>query len=159
MFAIEITEDEPWRLDARCRDGSASLIELFFSEQLDDIARAKAFCRACPVREACTQGEFRRITVHEHAATAEAVRQRMEEKPELFARRKGLVEHCFGTLKFWMGHAKSNQTEEYVKLFDEVEYRREVVDSMGLGFELRPEKPIVRNVRRKSVKEKLAVAA
>jgi WhiB family redox-sensing transcriptional regulator len=55
MFAIEITEDEPWRLDARCRDGSASLIELFFSEQLDDIARAKAFCRACPVRGACLQ--------------------------------------------------------------------------------------------------------
>jgi len=62
-------------------------------------------------------------------------------------------------MKFWMGHAKSNQTEEYVKLFDEVEYRREVADSIGLGFELRPEKPIVRNVRRKSVKEKLAVAA
>ena len=62
-------------------------------------------CRHCPVREACTKGEFRRITVHEHAATAEAVRKRMEEKPELFARRKGLVEHCFGTLKFWMGHA------------------------------------------------------
>jgi len=62
-------------------------------------------------------------------------------------------------MKFWMGHAKSNQTEEYVKLFDEVEYRREVTDSIGLGFELRPEKSIVRNVRRKSVKEKLAVAA
>jgi len=62
-------------------------------------------------------------------------------------------------MKFWMGRAKSNQTEEYVKLFDEMEYRREVVDSIGLGFELRPEKPIVRNVRRKLVKEKLAVAA
>jgi transposase len=28
----------------------------------------------------------------------------MQRKPEIFARRKGLVEHCFGTLKFWMGH-------------------------------------------------------
>jgi transposase len=62
-------------------------------------------CRHCPVREACTKGEYRRITVHEHAATAEAVRERMQRKPEIFARRKGLVEHCFGTLKFWMGHA------------------------------------------------------
>ncbi len=62
-------------------------------------------------------------------------------------------------MKFWMGRAKSNQTEEYVKLFDEMEYRRAVVDSIGLGFELRPEKPIARNVRRKLVKEKLAVAA
>jgi len=55
MFAIQTTEEESWRLEARCRDGSASLIDLFFSEQLDDIARAKAFCRACPVREACLE--------------------------------------------------------------------------------------------------------
>ena len=62
-------------------------------------------------------------------------------------------------MKFWMGHAKSNQTEEYVKLFDEVEYRREVADSIGLGFVLQPEKPIVRNVRRKSVKQEMKIAA
>ena len=42
---IEIAEEEAWRAEALCRDGSASLVELFFSEQLDDIARAKAFCR------------------------------------------------------------------------------------------------------------------
>jgi transposase len=61
-------------------------------------------CRTCPVREACTSGEFRRITVHEHAATAAQARERMQQRPEIFARRKGMVEHCFGTLKFWMGH-------------------------------------------------------
>ena len=55
MFALQFTQEETWRLDARCRDGSASLVELFFSEQLDDIARAKAFCRPCPVREACLE--------------------------------------------------------------------------------------------------------
>jgi hypothetical protein len=44
--------------------------------------------------------------------------------------------------KFWMGHAKTNQTEEYVKLFDEVEYRRQVADSIGMGFDLLPEKPL-----------------
>ena len=60
MFAIEITEDEPWRLDARCRDGSASLIELFFSEQLDDIARAKSICGECAVREECFDGALSR---------------------------------------------------------------------------------------------------
>jgi integrase len=62
-------------------------------------------------------------------------------------------------VKFWMGHSEANQTEEYVKLFDEVVYRREVADSIGIGFELRPEKPIVRNVRRKSVKVEVGVAA
>jgi integrase len=60
--------------------------------------------------------------------------------------------------KFWMGHSESNQTEEYVKFFDEVEYRRQVADSIGLGFEVLPEKPIVRNVRRKSVTKEVAVA-
>jgi WhiB family redox-sensing transcriptional regulator len=56
MFALESTaviEDEPWRLDARCADGSSALVDLFFSEQLDDILRAKAFCVECPVREEC----------------------------------------------------------------------------------------------------------
>jgi hypothetical protein len=62
-------------------------------------------------------------------------------------------------VKFWMGHAETNQTEEYVKMFDENAYRREVADSIGLGFELAPEKPIVRNVRRKSVRVEVGVAA
>jgi WhiB family redox-sensing transcriptional regulator len=56
MFALENTaviEDEPWRVDARCADGTSALVSLFFSEQLDDILRAKAFCVECSVREAC----------------------------------------------------------------------------------------------------------
>ena len=52
MYAVEF-EDEEWRDEARCSDGSASLTALFFSEQLDDMARAKAFCRGCVVREEC----------------------------------------------------------------------------------------------------------
>ncbi len=39
--------------NARCNDGTGNLVALFFSEQLDDIARAKAFCGGCPVKEAC----------------------------------------------------------------------------------------------------------
>jgi len=53
MFALDEIQDEAWRAQARCRDGAGSLVALFFSEQLDDIARAKAFCRGCAVREAC----------------------------------------------------------------------------------------------------------
>jgi WhiB family transcriptional regulator, redox-sensing transcriptional regulator len=56
MFALENTaviEEEPWRIDARCADGTSALVDLFFSEQLDDILRAKAFCVECPVRAAC----------------------------------------------------------------------------------------------------------
>jgi hypothetical protein len=36
--------------------------------------------------------------------------------------------------------------------YDEVEYRKEVADTIGMGFNLLPEKPIVRIVRKKSVK-------
>jgi WhiB family redox-sensing transcriptional regulator len=56
MFALEATEliqEEAWRVDARCADSSSALVDLFFSEQIDDILRAKAFCQECPVREAC----------------------------------------------------------------------------------------------------------
>jgi WhiB family transcriptional regulator, redox-sensing transcriptional regulator len=54
MFAIEfIASEERWRLEARCRDGAASLTELFFSEDIGDISRAKSFCAGCAVREQC----------------------------------------------------------------------------------------------------------
>ncbi len=44
---------ETWQARARCRDGDGSLTALFFSEELQDIAAAKAFCQECPVRQQC----------------------------------------------------------------------------------------------------------
>lgn len=46
--------------DAHCRDGAASMLSLFFSEQLDDIARAKGICSECPVRQPCLDGALAR---------------------------------------------------------------------------------------------------
>ena len=66
MFAIQQVEEtetirEPrWQDLARCNDGSGSMSELFFSEQLDDIAAAKAFCLECPVRDNCLDGALTR---------------------------------------------------------------------------------------------------
>jgi WhiB family transcriptional regulator, redox-sensing transcriptional regulator len=62
MYALkfEQIEAEVWRADARCRDGAASLVALFFSEELHDIARARLFCQACPVREPCLEGALDR---------------------------------------------------------------------------------------------------
>jgi WhiB family redox-sensing transcriptional regulator len=63
MFAIEysaVIEEEPWRAQARCADSSSALVELFFSEQIDDILRAKAFCRTCPVRQPCLDSAIAR---------------------------------------------------------------------------------------------------
>jgi WhiB family redox-sensing transcriptional regulator len=48
-----------WSL-ARCRDGAATMVSLFFSEQIDDIARAKQICTLCPVQEACLAGAISR---------------------------------------------------------------------------------------------------
>jgi WhiB family redox-sensing transcriptional regulator len=45
---------------ARCRDGAASMLGLFFSEDLGDIARAKAICGKCPVVEPCLEGAVAR---------------------------------------------------------------------------------------------------
>ena len=66
MFAIQPVEEtetiqEPvWQDLARCNDGSGSMTELFFSESIDDIAAAKAFCQACPVKESCLDGAVER---------------------------------------------------------------------------------------------------
>ena len=59
MFAYEQVQKVWWN-EALCNDGTGALLDLFFSEQLDDIAVAKAFCRPCPVREACLAGALAR---------------------------------------------------------------------------------------------------
>ena len=44
---------------AACAQGG-TLVELFFSDQLGDIAKAKEVCRACPVVEPCLEGALER---------------------------------------------------------------------------------------------------
>ena len=61
-------------------------------------------CSQCGVREKCTRNkEGRRITrwVDEHII--DQTQQRVEAHPEIMRLRKELVEHPFGTIKFWMG--------------------------------------------------------
>jgi len=57
---LEGEQDQRWRQQARCADGLGTLTELFFSEQLDDIARAKEFCAECPVQVECLTGALAR---------------------------------------------------------------------------------------------------
>ena len=56
---IEKEDDTDWEL-ARCRDGAGSMTGLFFSEDIGDIARAKAICLLCAVIEPCFQGALER---------------------------------------------------------------------------------------------------
>jgi len=61
MFTDEFTEERQrlWA-QARCNDGAGTMVALFFSEQLDDIARAKAICALCPVQQECFEGALAR---------------------------------------------------------------------------------------------------
>jgi WhiB family redox-sensing transcriptional regulator len=45
---------------ARCADGNGTLTALFFSDNVHDIARAKAMCGLCPLRESCLRGALER---------------------------------------------------------------------------------------------------
>jgi WhiB family redox-sensing transcriptional regulator len=45
---------------ARCRDGNGTLTALFFSDDVHDIARAKAICAKCPLRIECLDGALER---------------------------------------------------------------------------------------------------
>ena len=46
---------------ARCGDGHGTLTPLFFSDELVDIARAKAICARCPLRGPCLRGALERV--------------------------------------------------------------------------------------------------
>jgi integrase len=64
-------------------------------------------------------------------------------------------------IKFWLGHAKQSVTDGYSKLADDVEFRRQVTEQVGTGFDvpmyepkpMRPMRP------RKSKKTEMVVAA
>jgi WhiB family redox-sensing transcriptional regulator len=55
MFAPQLSTDRPtWEAEAACRrDGVPT--ELFFSEDLSEIAAAKRICAECPVMSPCLE--------------------------------------------------------------------------------------------------------
>ena len=63
---------------------------------------AKA-CRVCPLKAQCTKGDYRRVERWEKESTMEAIAERVADHPEIIGARKNLVEHPFGTIKFWWG--------------------------------------------------------
>jgi transposase len=63
---------------------------------------AKA-CRVCPLKAQCTKADYRRVERWEKESSMEAIAERVGDHPEIIAARKNLVEHPFGTIKFWSG--------------------------------------------------------
>ncbi len=53
-------EEPARRLVARCADGHGTLSVLFFSDNVIDIARAKAMCGLCPLQADCLAGALER---------------------------------------------------------------------------------------------------
>ena len=57
-------EDTPRSPDLRslasCNDGTGDWTQVFFSEDLHDIARAKHLCGTCPVQATCLDGALER---------------------------------------------------------------------------------------------------
>jgi len=64
-------------------------------------SNAKA-CRQCPLKAQCTPDSYRRIMRWEGEAALDRMHARVAAAPELIKRRKELVEHPFGSIKFWM---------------------------------------------------------
>jgi WhiB family transcriptional regulator, redox-sensing transcriptional regulator len=59
-FAFFDQKTPEWFADARCNDGVGTFASLFFSEDLSEIARAKAICANCPVRGSCLDAAVER---------------------------------------------------------------------------------------------------
>lgn len=49
-----------WWALARCNDMAGTMSGLFFSEELQDIAKAKQICALCPVMAQCLEGALER---------------------------------------------------------------------------------------------------
>jgi len=62
---------------------------------------APAACRACPFREQCHSGPYRRLERGPDADLLEEIAERVATQPHYRRLRKSLVEHPFGTIKYW----------------------------------------------------------
>lgn len=60
-----------------------------------------AACRDCALRAQCTTSKYRRIERWEHEAVLERAAQRLAAAPQMMRIRRSVVEHPFGTMKFW----------------------------------------------------------
>jgi WhiB family transcriptional regulator, redox-sensing transcriptional regulator len=55
-----VADDSTWWTHARCSNGDGKLNQLFFSDDLHDIARAKHICATCPAMIPCLEGALAR---------------------------------------------------------------------------------------------------
>lgn len=71
-------------------------------ENKEELIYMGADCPGCALKEKCTSAEYRKVTRWKHQSVIEAMEARCKAEPEIYALRKELVEHPFGTIKAWM---------------------------------------------------------
>jgi transposase len=57
-------------------------------------------CAACPLKARCTEAKYRTLSRWEHEESLERAAAAVAAAPQKLARRKTLIEHCWGTLKW-----------------------------------------------------------
>ncbi len=60
-------------------------------------------CGGCALKSQCTTGKERRVSRWEREDVLDAMRERVDRRPDMMRLRRDTVEHPFGTLKRWMG--------------------------------------------------------
>ncbi len=60
-------------------------------------------CSSCPLQSKCTTGSAKRLKRWEHEHRLEAAEVELKKNPDAMRQRKQLVEHPYGTIKYWMG--------------------------------------------------------
>src|ERR1700729_2142741 len=76
--------------------------------RLRDLAKVdygnRGACRDCPIRARCTN-DVRSVSRLENEAVLDRMAERLKARPEVLDRRRGVVEHPFGSIKQWMYQA------------------------------------------------------
>jgi CheY-like chemotaxis protein len=88
----------------RCRAGACLTFRFQSKERKQKRFRYywTTACLSCPIKPQCTTNKkFRRIKRWEYEAIAERAEQRARANPQIMKQRKQIVEHPFGTIKFW----------------------------------------------------------
>jgi BMFP domain-containing protein YqiC len=60
-------------------------------------------CSTCPLQSKCTTGNAKRIKRWEKERILDAADALLKKNPDAMRQRKKIVEHPFGTIKYWMG--------------------------------------------------------
>jgi transposase len=57
-------------------------------------------CAPCPLKACCTQAKYRTVSRWEHEECLERMAAKVKAQPAKLAKRKALIEHCWGTFKW-----------------------------------------------------------